>query len=785
VFRLKQLFIPYITILIVTFAIVPSAGAEINRIDIFNLSHMDIGFTDHPIVTREQQRSYIDLALDACAADPNYRWTTESLVAVDDWWQSATPERRQQLLATIERGQIAVAALPLNNAPTLDRDEWLQMLSWMPEEAWNLFHPMLAIQDDVNGFPRAGVVQLLNHGVHRLFMGMNDDSGGPPFPRPTAFWWRMPDGRRMMVYLGDSYPMGYEYFHKSDWRRGPVPRIAETAYRPPHAGDFFKTDEASLKQAHVICLERLRALEESGYRYTTLILPFTNQWRMDNDPPFPPLADFVAAWNKLGLKPELRLVTAAAALEQFESESGAALPEYTGEWPDWWANGEASAPREVSAARLGKAYLRALSSPVFGTLDARTASMAEGIRKELCLFDEHSWGGSNSVALPDSTDTVGQFIEKARLAYRAMALGEWLQARQVRNLVGDKPEGFYVVNPAPLAYSGWVSIPTRAMRVEPAGIDHYEPGLLPWTRPQSAADLSPENDSVVFTDNQPKVTAKIWVENLAPNSVSVLQGAAAVADAPEVTKDSAGWPVSVHWRGMARPLFTQALGDFVAARPVGFAPRWILTDMAAGKRGQVEETRARPEGSTQVIETGRTLVFKQRFTHPRLKRGRRTLEIWKSEPRVRLTISIYRLPSDDPERFYVAFPLPVEGVLPTLSEGGMPFTPFSDQIPGSCKDYFTIDGWAKYTTADGQWLWVSRDVPLITFDRPQVWTRRTTAPPANRILATVFDNFWYTNFVSNENGAMEFQFDLLWKPAIVDPQALADTVMSEPVVVQR
>ncbi|MGA2986746.1 MAG: hypothetical protein ABSG32_23335 [Terriglobia bacterium] len=761
-----------------------AAQAQITRIDIFNLSHMDIGFTDHPAVTREQQRSYIDVALDACAADANYRWTTESLVAVYDWWQAASPERRNQLLAAVDRGQIAIAALPLNNAPTLDRDEWVQMLHWVPADLWKQFHPSFAVQDDVNGFPRAGAVQLLDHGIHRLFMGMNSDSGGPPFHRPTAFWWRMPDGRRMMVYLGDSYPMGYEYFHESDWRRGPVPRIAETYYRPPHAGDFFKTDEASLRQAQKICLKQIQSLEAAGYKQSTLVLPFTNQWRMDNDPPFPPLANFVAAWNRLGLKPELRLVTGAEALEKFEAEAGSSLPELSGEWPDWWSNGEASAPREVCASRIAKGYLRASASPVFGSMDPQAATMIEEIRKDLCLFDEHSWGGANSVALPDSADTVGQWIEKARLAYRSMALGEWLQAKLARNLLSGASPGFYVVNSAPLPFTGWVTIPARAMRMEVPGVDHFEPGLLPWTRPQSAADLSPENDPAVFSDNQPKVTAKFWVENLAPNSVGLLKGAAAVQDAPELKKDSTGWPVSVRWKGMERPLFTQGLGDFLSVRPVGFAPRWILDDMSQGKPGKVEEVGG-TAGKVEVVETGHTLVYKQQFTHPRLKRGTRTLEIWKSEPLVRLTLSINRLSSDAPESFYVAFPLPVEGVIPQLSEGGMPFTPYQDQLLGSCRDYFAFDGWAKYDTKDGQWLWVSRDAPLVTFKHPEIWGRRTAPAPADRILAEIYNNFWYTNFVGNENGAMEFQFDLLWKPSISDPQALANTVVSEPIVVQK
>jgi len=560
--------------------------------------------------------------------------------------------------------------------------------------------------------------------------------------------------------------------------------VAETAYRRPHAGDFFKTDEASLRKAHQICLQRLHHLEANGYHYPTLVLPFSNQWRMDNDPPFPPLADFVAAWNRLGLKPELRLLTGADALDQFEAENGASLPEYSGEWPDWWSNGAASSPREVSATRFAKAYLRALSSPVFGAPDFKTTAWIEDIRKDLCLFDEHTWGAANSVAVPDSLETIGQFNEKARLAYRPMALAEWLLSERARSRLAAALPGLYVVNTAPLPYTGWVTVPTRAMRIEPTGVDHNEPGLQPWSRPRSPADLSPENDSAVFPDNVPNQITKFWVENLAANSVGPLKGAGPARETPEVVRDSSGWPVSMRWKGMARPLFTQGLGDFLSVRPVGFAPRWVLADMAAGQSGRVEEVSATP-GEVQVSETGHTVIYRQRFVHPRLRHGTRTLEIWKSEPRVRLTLSIYRLSSDDPENFYVAFSLPVEGVLPQLSNGGIPFTPYEDQLPGSCKDYFAIDGWAQYATKDGQWLWVSRDAPLVTFNRPEIWKRRTTSAPADRLLAVIFNNFWYTNFVGDEHGAMEFQFDLLWKPSIPDPQSLANTVVSEPVVVQK
>lgn len=124
--------------------------------------------------------------------------------------------------------------------------------------------------------------------------------------------------------------------------------------------------------------------------------------------------------------------------------------------------------------------------------------------------------------------------------------------------------------------------------------------------------------------------------------------------------------------------------------------------------------------------------------------------------------------------------------MPRLSSGGQPFTPFTDQIPGSCRDYFALDGWADYATPDGHWLWVSRDAPLVTLGGPQVWTRTQTPPPnPQRLLAMLFNNFWYTNFAADEHGTMEFQFDPVWREKVENAaqiQALADTLVSEPVV---
>ena len=132
--------------------------------------------------------------------------------------------------------------------------------------------------------------------------------------------------------------------------------------RPPRAGDIFKADEPALRKAHQQCVARLRQAEKEGYRHSVIAVSMTSMWRIDNDPPFPPLSDFVAAWNKLGLQPRLRLVTVSQAMRDLEKAAGATAPEYAGEWTDWWANA-----RRVGWGELGRNWAK--RAELLGGLD--------------------------------------------------------------------------------------------------------------------------------------------------------------------------------------------------------------------------------------------------------------------------------------------------------------------------------------------------------------------------------------------------------------------------------
>ena len=446
-----------------------SDSSAIKHIDIVHFSHTDYGYTDHPAVCREMQRRYLDIALDAILATQDkppaerFAWTAETTVSVLDWWQTADAARRRLFVDAVRRDQLDIAALPINTQPFLDHEEWLQMTHWLPDDVWSELRPQVALQSDVNGVPRAGAMALLDRQIRFLLMSINDYCGGVPLPRPSAFWWKMPDGRRLLVYLNYSYPVGYEFFEPVEWRRGPVPRAANTLYRAPCAGEIFASDESSVRKAQQRLVQRIAQLEKEGHSHSRLILSVTNQWRIDNDPPFPPLADFVVAWNRLGLQPTLRLTTVATAMNCLEQEVGDRIAEYSGEWPDWWAN-PISAPREMAASRCAKRLLAAATAPLFGPVDTNMQRFRRTLLQDLCLFDDHTWGSTDSVGLPYDLDAQGHYVAKVNLAYRPMAMAEWLLSQRLRTRLADAEEGLYVANPSRLPWSGWIDIAITALR---------------------------------------------------------------------------------------------------------------------------------------------------------------------------------------------------------------------------------------------------------------------------------------------------------------------------------
>jgi hypothetical protein len=243
---------------------------------------------------------------------------------------------------------------------------------------------------------------------------------------------------------------------------------------------------------------------------------------------------------------------------------------------------------------------------------------------------------------------------------------------------------------------------------------------------------------------------------------------------------------------MTKPLFDGECASFIAAEFSGPNPRSAIARLHASQdsarrktiRDDILRFSDAAYGGTTSSATPFTVFYRQEIRHPRLANAERQVELWRKQPRARVTLRFDRLSSKSPEVLYACFAVPGGAGMPALSNGGVPFTPYHDQLPGSCRDYYSIDGWAQYRTADGSWTWVTEDAPLVSIGGPQTLQRRTEPPSdTHRIAAILFDNCWHTNFVADSHGSFEFHFDLVWDSENVDPADVAQSVAYQPIVV--
>jgi hypothetical protein len=362
-----------------------------------------------------------------------------------------------------------------------------------------------------------------------------------------------------------------------------------------------------------------------------------------------------------------------------------------------------------------------------------------------------------------------------------MGHAAWLLERRARTKIETLEVGLWTANPSPAEWSGW------------AGIDAgLAPGEFKSLRDPATGERIPLR--------RERGQYRFWVEKLGPHALRRWELEAAEAPAPAagaapvIRTDAQGWPVEARWAAMKKPLWEGALGEFQAIETIAPADRRTIHQLHANPDARARaEIRARSVKLTEAShaeakrdETPHTLIFTQAIRHSRLERAERRVEIWKREPRARVSVKFDRIASHAPEVLYLVFDLPQGCPLPLFAGGGVPFTPYTDQLRGSCRDYYVIDGWARYSLPEGDWLWVTRDASLVAVGGPHALERRETAPDnPRRIAAMIFDNCWHTNFVADSHGTMEFQFELAWREKIAAPAGLAETLAAEAVVMPR
>jgi hypothetical protein len=760
----------------------------ISEILLLHHTHTDVGYTHPQPVFWELQRRIIDQAIDLCeqTADApeasRVRWTCEVTWPVMHWLNRAPGGQIERFRALAKAGQLSVGALPLHLSPCANLPQFAHGLRAVRSLREALGVPLrVAISHDVNGLPWPLVHLLLDAGVGALFMGINIHSGGFPYQRPRWLRWHGPDGRPLPVFNGTHY---------------------NTFTRE---SQYPKSCTATMQEALDDYLGRLTT---AGHPPGFTVLTATNPFNSDNYPPDPLLGQMVRCWNDEGRLPLIRFATPEMVLDRFLQQA-AAIPDFAGDWSDYWNFGAASSATETrvnrhTARRLfATGMLRTATDPGSNETSMRVLDAW----RNLVLFDEHTWGADRTVQSAQTDLSDQQWTLNAAYAWRARALTghllrDALDALAVNPPLAIGPQFLLCFNPAPVHRECFVRVPTAwrdgTWRHCAAGSARIEEDRLLWNNSNSAlvGPLILEPNSVVAlpigdltttpcdgmssgTDFLETSFQRLRFDPLTGTVTSLWDKTLE----REFIDPSAEWPFFGFVHEMPDPahhdLTTGELGrgayyetnwDKLHADQNCWNHDWKALRRGAGKLLELR-LEQEPDGISLVTTreapgvrlAGGGVESPDPGWLPHLSRGLvQRIKLSALRPVVELSATFHKEDTRHAESIYFAFPLALTDWAAHYDAAGVPTRWDLEQLDGTCKNWVSAGSWVSVHNAGAGVTLAMPDAPLAQigdfgFGRPQGFARKRATP---LLLGWALNNYWMTNFRASQPGAMRLRYEL-------------------------
>lgn len=763
-------------------------------------SHLDIGYTHPQPLLMELQTDYLSQAMELVERtkdypeESRYRWTIEANCVLEKWLRTAEGEQIARLREYIADGSVCVTALPMHTTPGCSARELVTALSAKGRLEQELGITIrTAVNHDVNGQPWTLGGLLLDAGVDFYLTGINIHFGGIPFPRPAVFDWKMADGRKLRTFLGEHYSL---------------------------FSQFMFTHEHSTKRMHEGVQEYVGRLEQTGYPYEFAFLTATNPPLYDNNCPDFELADLIRKYNEEGHEQKIRIVTADMLRERVLRESGECIPEHSGDWTDYWNFGCASTARETRVSRLAKQTLA--KAEVIECMtekpDPHYESVKQQCLKNILLFDEHTWGASQSVKKPDDPETAAQLVHKLDMAYTAADLSGYLLANRVEELNGNPwqsnalsgitltntsgapqmaqlcyPKSYgedcrqlsairsksyvpYLEDGEEKEYAGWVSVPP---------FTHMEFSFdrlrkLKEESAQGAEELTVGEGCAqtpyyrIFFEEETGRIRQLYSKELGKNILDENSGYFLFDPVRETVDESRNkaeratlFPRDVD---LGNRSISQWNHDWAARRVrAAYAPSAAEPEEGVcGAEGMAQDTAARAVPGAdaeawQLKKENGALTFSVPLVLDGTKRMRQEITFYACQPNIRMEISFWKEPVYEPEAIYFAVPLEIEGGWRcSYDTAGEIVKLDEEQLGAVCRDWVTVDSAAAVYNSGMTVTLSCPDAPLVQVGGFHFGREGRSVPREKNplLLAFALNNYWDTNFCANQQGAVRLSYEL-------------------------
>ncbi|MFL6073995.1 MAG: hypothetical protein ACJ73S_11430 [Mycobacteriales bacterium] len=771
-------------------------------------SHLDIGYTDRQGVVLRNHLEYLDSALDLAAAtgdwddDARFRWTVESALPVRRWLAARPAAVRDRFVELAMAGRIEVTAMPFQlHTEACSTEELHRLLRFADDLRAEYGIPITsAMHTDVPGAVVGFVDALAAAGVRYLSAAHNWAGrsvpylvGGQRLGRP--FWWRAPSGNRVLVWFTDT-PHGMAYMEGNvvgladDWATtlAHLPGYLDAlAHEPfPYGKEAFGWSGLDADQ-----------VSKPPYPHDLLHLRVQGG-HADNACPSIVPASVARRWNDTYAWPRIRMATNTDFFTAAEERLGDRLPEHTGDWTDWWADGLGSGARPLGYARRAQHALR--HAETLHSLAGADADV-DAVYDKLGLFDEHTWGAANPWQdAEDGFDSGGlQWARKCELAYQAADDTEDLRHAGARRLGARYPAargtlaGYLVVNPG-AARSDVVEafLPASVVALDVpvevrdarggAVVPHHEEAVRPeeWpTRPAGrrlswlARDLPALGYARfdVVRGGGPVDVVDLGRDGVVESEryrveYDLAEGYLAsvfdkVAGRELVNRDAlAGMNQYVHDAYATAPHFNHLSGHIEATGE---------DNALLGRRS----VAARPS----VARAVRTAVGERlevALDGIGVDWLRTTVSLPAGVDRVDLVNGMGKQGAPGKESVFFAFPFAAGAPVAWELTGGLG-SPAGPVVPGAARHMTPIRHWVGYGDAELAVAWATLEAPLVMFG--DLYLPYAPFPPTLRadepgtVYSWALNNIWDTNFPAQQRGETTFRYALS-SGAGLDPAAL-------------
>lgn len=698
-------------------------------------SHVDIGYTHIQKEVEDIHWKYFEEVIEYAKKSRDYpegarfKWNAEVMWAVDSYLDNAPPYKRAEFINAIKKGWIGLDALYANELTGLCNTEELVRLTGSSRRISKMCGVPLesAMITDVPGWTWGLVPVLARSGVKYISLGTNFGHRiGSTIEKwgDRPFYWVSPSGEEKILC----------------W-------IHEKAYSMFHTG----LDKAALKnsESEKKVFNYLAELDKNNYPYD--IVPLRYNIGSDNGPPDPDLAQTVTDWNAKYISPKLVIATTSEMFKAFEKKYGDQIPVVRGDFTPYWEDGAASSAEETAINRLSADKL--VQAEVLWTLLDPANYPAEKFEeawKNVLLYNEHTWGSWNSISEPENDFTISQWEHKKSFALQAQQQSTDLVNSAFNNIFHSSEENqtFEIYNTCSWDRTDLVVLPIKNLSPEVSVSDNM--GNISPVQKLSSGEY------VFIAKNVPALGSKCYqlIEERAKNNSDLSVNSMSLSN---------------QWLDIELDKISGAIINIYHKN----IPVNLVDNSKKGGLNSYFYVKGRkpdnPEGTSNarisIKENGPVLVSlmvesdasgaNKLFREVRLISGINRIDIINTIDKIK----VY-----NKEGVHIGFPFNITNGQINLDIAYGVYRPENDQLPGACKNYFTIEDWVDISNQDHGITWASPDAPLIEIGKittdPVVYGWIDKLKESQTVYSYIMNNYWETNYRAAQEGHVRFRYSI-------------------------